>query len=252
MKIAHLSDAVIIKKVSEDSRHGVFNVEGLYGGYGLTLGNALRRTLLSSLPGAAITQIKIKGVHHEFSTLPGMMEDIVSFVLNLKKVRFLFFAEEPQVLILKAKGEKKITAGDIESTGQVKVVNPDLPLASLTDKKAEIDIEITVEKGLGYLSADARKTDRLSIGTIVLDALFSPVVNANFQVENMRVGERTDYNRLIIDIETDGTLSPSAALHKAANVLSDHFQKVSSIEVIDLLKTEAPDEKGEEKKKRKK
>ncbi|MEK7146884.1 MAG: DNA-directed RNA polymerase subunit alpha [Patescibacteria group bacterium] len=252
MQIIHLSDAITIKKVSEDSHRGVFNIEGLYSGYGLTLGNALRRVLLSSLPGAAITQIKINGIHHEFSTLPGMLEDIVNFTLNLKKVRFLFFAEEPQILTLKVKGENKVTAGDIKSTGQVKVVNSDLFLASLTDKKAELDIELTVEKGLGYLPADSRKTERLSVGTIVLDALFSPVINANFQVENMRVGERTDYNRLILDIETDGTLSPSAALHKAANVLSDHFQKISSIEVIKLQEAEMPveAEKSVEKKKR--
>ncbi|MBI2591533.1 MAG: DNA-directed RNA polymerase subunit alpha [Candidatus Brennerbacteria bacterium] len=252
MKITHLSDTVEIKKVSEDSRKGVFNIEGLYSGYGLTLGNALRRVLLSSLPGAAITQIKIKGVHHEFSTLPGMMEDIVSFTLNLKKARFAFFAEEPQVLTLKVKGEKKVTAGDIAGNASVSVANPDLHLASLTDKKAELDIEITVEKGLGYLPADSRKTERLSVGTIVLDALFSPVVNVNFHIENMRVGERTDYNRLIVDIETDGTLSPSAALHKAANVLSDHFQKVSAIEVIQTEEPVRPALKEEKKKTKKK
>lgn len=250
MKITHLSDTVLIKKVSEDSRKGIFGIEGLYSGYGLTLGNALRRVLLSSLPGAAITQIKIKGVHHEFSTLPGMMEDMVNFTLNLKKVRFAFFAEEPQSLTLKIKGEKEVKAGDIEGNAQVRVVNPDMHIASLTDKKAELDVELTVEKGLGYASAETRKTERLSIGTIVLDAIFSPVVNATFNVENMRVGERTDYNRLIIEIETDGTISPSAALHKAANILSDHFQKVSAIEVIQAEEAAEPAAKKEEKKKK--
>ena len=180
------------------------------------------------------------------------MEDMVNFTLNLKKVRFLFFAEEPQVLTLKVKGEKEVKAGDIEGNAQVKVVNPDFRLASLTDKKAELEVELTVEKGLGYAPAETRKTERLSIGTIVLDAIFSPVVNVTFNVENMRVGERTDYNRLILEIETDGTVSPSAALHKAANVLSDHFQKVSAIEVVQSEETAAPASKEEKKKKTKK
>lgn len=231
MKITYLSEAVKIKKVSEDKKFGVFEVEGLYAGYGLTLGNALRRTLLSSLPGAAITQIKIKGVHHEFSTLPGMIEDVVEFTLNLKKARFKFFADEPQVLTLKAKGEGEVRAGDISPNAQVIVVNPELHLASLTDKKAELDMELTVEKGLGYVPSENIKLERLPIGVIILDAIFSPIVKVNFRVENMRVGERTDYNRLILEIETDGSISPSSALHKSANVLKDHFDKVSAVEV---------------------
>ncbi len=243
MKYPYLIDTVNIKKISEDGTVGVFHIEGLYTGYGQTLGNALRRVLLSSLPGAAITQIKIKGVDHEFSTIPGMVEDVVELTLNLKGVRFHFFADEPQVLRLHIKGEKEVRAGDIASTALVKVVNPDLHLATLTKKDAELDMELTVEKGLGYVPSEARRLERLAIGTIVLDAIFSPVVKVAFSVENMRVGERTDYNRLKIQIETDGSLSPSEALHKAANILKDHFDKVSKLEIV---KVEAPPPPEEE------
>lgn len=252
MKYALLSDTVTIKRISETDKVGVFHVEGLYTGYGLTLGNALRRALLSSLPGAAITQVKVKGVNHEFSTLPGMMEDVVQFTLNLKKVRFHFFADEPQTLTLKAKGEKEIKAGDIQSTTLVQVVNPELHLATLTDKNAEIDAELTVEKGMGYVSAEARHLERLPVGTIVLDAIFSPIVRITFNVENMRVGERTDYNRLEIEIETDGSITPSEALKKTSNVLKDHFGRITAIEVRTIEVTPPAEEAKEKKRGRKK
>ncbi|PIR05993.1 DNA-directed RNA polymerase subunit alpha [Candidatus Jorgensenbacteria bacterium CG_4_10_14_0_8_um_filter_39_13] len=232
MKYSHLSETVKIKKISEKDNVGLFYVEGLYTGYGVTLGNALRRTLLSSLPGAAITQVKIKGISHEFSTLPGIVEDIIELTLNLKKVRFHFFAEEPQILKLHVKGEKEMTAADIESTTFVQVVNPSLHLATLTKKQSELEMELIVEKGLGYLTVEAKHLERLSIGTIVLDAIFSPIVRVEFKVENMRVGERTDYNRLIIEVETDGSITPSEALHKTANILKDHFDKFSALEII--------------------
>jgi DNA-directed RNA polymerase subunit alpha len=224
----HLSDTLKIKKISDDGKVGVFHVEGLYTGFGLTVGNALRRALFSSLPGAAVTQIKIKGVGHEFTTIPGVAEDVVELTLNLKKIRFKFFADEPQILTLKVKGEKEITADDIKTNAQVEIVNPDLHLATLTDKKAELDMELTIEKGLGYLPAAERKFERLAIGTVVLDAIFSPVIKVNSSVENMRVGERTDYNRLKIEIETDGSITPSDALRKTTNALKDHFDKISA------------------------
>lgn len=246
MHYKHLSESVGIKKISETGNVGTFHIEGLYTGYGMTLGTALRRALLSSLPGAAITQIAVKGIDHEFSTLPGMVEDIVEFTLNLKKVRFHFFADEPQVVTLKVKGEASITAADIHGTTFVQVVNPDMHLATLSKKGAELDMEITVEKGLGYVPSESRRMERLPIGTVVLDALFSPVVRVAFDVENMRVGDQTDYNRLKIDIETDGSMSPSEAIHKAANILRDHFDKVSMVEVA---KTE-PTAAGEKKKKK--
>lgn len=239
MEYQYLSETVNIKKVSESDREGVFEVDGLYSGYGLTLGNALRRVLLSSLPGAAITQFKVKGVNHEFSTLEGVKEDVVEIGLNLKKVRFRIHTDEPQVLTLKVRGEKKITAADIETNSQVDLIMPDAHIATLTSKDAELDMEITVEKGLGYLPVEARKNEKLSIGVIALDALFSPVTKVNFTVENMRVGERADYNRLRLLVETDSSITPSAALRKASNILQDHFVKISGIEVKETEKVEA-------------
>ena len=239
MEYKYLSDSVRIKRLEENDTVGVFDIEGLYRGYGITVGNALRRTLLSSLPGAAITRFKIKGVGHEFTTIPGVIEDIVEIGLNLKKVRFVFFAEEPQTLTLKVKGEKDVTSKDIKGNAQVEVKN-DVHIATLTSKNADLDMEITIEKGLGYQPVEAQKTGRLPIGTIALDAVFSPVQNVNFRVENMRVGERTDYNRVRLEIETDGTISPSSALHKASSVLLDHFGKISEVDV-----KESKQEKGE-------
>jgi len=237
MKYSHLSETVSVTKVSEENNVGVFTVEGLYPGYGVTVGNSLRRALLSSLPGAAITQIKIKGVDHEFSTIPGMQEDVVEFTLNLKKVRFHFFADEPQVLRLHVKGGEEVKAGRIESTALVRVEN------------AELEMELTVEKGRGYSPAETRYTERLPIGAIVLDAIFSPIRNVEFSVENMRVGDRTDFNRLKLKIETDGSISPSGAFHKAGNVLKDHFEKVSGIEVLKVeLESQAEKKKTKKKK----
>jgi len=245
-KLYHnLSETVKIKKISDDGTVGVFHIEGLYTGFGLTLGNALRRALFSSLPGAAITQVKIKGVGHEFTTIPGVVEDVVELTLNFKKVCFKFFADEPQILTLKIKGEKDVKAGNIKTNSQVEIVNSDLHLASITDKKAELDMELTVEKGLGYLPAAERKLERLAIGTIVLDASFSPVTKVNTSVENMRVGEKTDYNRLKIEIETNGSISPSQALYKTTNVLKDHFDKISDV----LAEEEGEKDKKEKKKK---
>ncbi|MFA5098864.1 MAG: DNA-directed RNA polymerase subunit alpha [Candidatus Paceibacterota bacterium] len=247
MEYARLSDTVKIKKISETEKEGVFEVEGLYTGYGLTLGNALRRALLSSLPGAAVTQIKIKGAEHEFSTLPGILEDIVEITLNLKKVRFHFYASEPQILTLRVKGEKEVTAADIKGNAQVEIVNPEAHIATLTNKNAELEMEITVDKGAGYVSAEARKTEKLPIKTIAVDAIFSPVVKVNFSIENMRVGDRTDFNRLKIEIETDGSIYPSSALRKASNILKDHFEKMAEIEVMEDENEPAEEEAKEEK-----
>lgn len=232
-----------MKTVSEDAKHGVFEVEGLFGGYGLTIGNAIRRALLSSLPGAAATEIKIKNVPHEFSTLPGLKEDVVELMLNFKKLRFRLHVDEPQVLALKIKGEHVVTGGDIELNTNVELMNPEEVLATLTTKDAELDIEVKVERGLGYVPVESRKSEgRLAIGTIAIDAIFTPVQRVDYTVEDMRVGDRTNYNRLRIEISTDGTISPSSALHKAANILKDHFEKVAAVEVkeFETPKAEKP------------
>lgn len=252
MEYQYLSETVNIKKVSETDKEGVFEIEGLYSGYGLTLGNALRRVLLSSLPGAAITQIKIKGISHEFSTLEGVKEDIVEIALNLKKIRFRIHTDEPQVLVLKVKGENEVTATDIKTNAQVDLITSDVHIASLTSKEAELDMEITVEKGLGYMPVEARKSDKLPIGVVAVDALFSPVAKVNFNVENMRVGERADFNRLRLVVETDGSLTPSSALRKASNILQDHFVKISGIEVKEPEPSSAKASEGEEEKPKKK
>lgn len=245
MEFTYLSEAVKIKKVSENDTQGMFEIEGLYTGYGLTIGNALRRVLLSSIPGAAITKIKIKGIGHEFSTLPNVTEDIVEIGMNLKKVRFRLHANETQILTLKKKGEGKVTAADIKLNSQVELINPDAHIATLTTKGAELEIELTVEKGLGYVPVDVRTGEKLPIGVIALDAIFSPVFKVNFSVENMRVGERTDYHRVKLFIETDGSITPSAVLRKASKILQDHFIKISEIEVkeAESVVVEEPKEK---------
>jgi len=248
MEITHLSDTVSIKTVSEEGNKGIFVVEGLYTGYGLTLGNALRRTLLSSLPGSAVTYIKIKGVPHEFSTMAGVKEDLIQIMLNFKALRFKMDIDEPQVLVLKSKGEKKLTGADIELNSLVEILNPEVELVTVTEKGTEFDCEITVERGLGYSPVEARKTEKLPVGVVALDAFFSPVVSVNYNVENMRVGDRTDYNSLTLEIETDGAITPSSALHKSTNILKDHFEKVSALEVLEAIEPEKPAKKKTSKK----
>ena len=238
---SNLPETVTIKTISEDVTNGVFEVEGLYTGYGITLGNALRRVLLSSLPGAAVTRVKIKNVPHEFSTLPGVVEDIVELTLNLKKVRFRMYTDELQIINLKVKGIKEVTAADIETNAQVEVANPESHLASLTAKNSELDMELTIERGLGYVPVEASKTEKLAIGMIALDAIYSPVMRTNFEVENMRVGDRTDYNRLKINIITDGTISPSSAIKRAAEILQQHFGKVGQLELKEITPPPAKD-----------
>ncbi|MFA6446351.1 MAG: DNA-directed RNA polymerase subunit alpha, partial [Candidatus Paceibacterota bacterium] len=192
---------------------------GLYPGYGHTLGNSLRRIIYSSLPGAAITSVKINGVNHEFSTLAGVKEDVIALILNLKRVRIKMLTDEPLMLEIKAKGIKEITAGDIKIPGQAEILNPDLHIASLTDKNASLEVEIRIEKGLGFVSKEILEKDRVEIGTIALDGNFTPVKRVNYEVENMRVGDRTNFNRVRFTIETDGTLTPREALEKSIEIM---------------------------------
>lgn len=242
MEFAYISSTVTVKTISEDEKKGVFEIGGLFAGYGLTIGNALRRALLSSLPGAAVTEIKVKNAPHEFSTIPGVKEDIVEILLNFKKLRFRLHSDEPQVLALKMKGEGTVTGGDIKLNSDVELMNPEEVLAHCTAKSAEFDIEVTVERGLGYVPVEARKAEggRLSIGTIAIDAIFTPVLSVNYTIDDMRAGDRTDFNRLRLEIATDGTISPSMALRKAANILKDHFEKVSALEVLEVAETKEP------------
>lgn len=223
-----LSRHLSVKTVKESDTAGTFVISGLYPGYGLTVGNSLRRILLSSLPGAAITHIKINGINHEFSTLPGVIEDVIQITLNLKKVRFQMFTDESQTLTLKVKGEREITAADIKLNSDVAVVNPEQVIATLSAKNASLDMELTVERGLGYAPAEGKREEKLSIGLIALDAFFSPVIKVNYEVENIRVGDRTDYNQVTFEVVTDGTVKPSEAVISSARILVDNFSKIAS------------------------
>lgn len=216
--------------VKEDGFSGVYEIDGLYPGYGHTLGNSLRRIILSSIPGAAITEVKIAGVEHEFSTLEGVKEDIITILLNLKKTRIKLITDEPQTISLKVKGVKKVTAGDIEHPGQVEILNKDLHIAELTTKGSELSIDMRVENGLGYVPREVLQKDRVDIGVIALDASFTPIKRTNYEVENMRVGDRTDFNRLRLTIETDGTLTPKEALEYSIKVMIEQLKSIVGFE----------------------
>lgn len=222
---------------SQENR-AIFEIEGLYPGYGVTLGNSLRRVLLSSLPGAAITGVKIKGIHHEFSTIPHIEEDVIELILNLRQIRFKLFSDKPVKLTLSEKGEKIVKAGDIKTTSDIEIINKDAVIANLTDKKAELEMEIEIESGFGFVPVEGRKKEKLEIGLIAVDAAFSPMKKVNFEVENMRVGDRTDYNRLKLDIETDGSIGPEDAFKKANEILVEQFKT--------LIAEETPEEQSAE------
>ncbi len=218
--------------VKEEGFSGTYEIDGLYPGYGHTLGNSLRRIILSSLPGAAIVGIKIAGVEHEFSTFPGIKEDVITIILNLKRVRIAMFTDEPQTLTLSVKGVKEVTARHIEHPGQVSILNPEQRIATITDKSAELNIEIKIEKGLGYIPKEVLQKDRVEIGQITLDAIFSPIRRVNYEVENMRVGNRTDFNRLKLFIETDGSITPHEALEKSIEIMITQLKAIVGFEDI--------------------
>ncbi len=244
-----LPSSIIAKEKKEN--YGKFVIEGLYPGYGTTLGNALRRVLLSSIKGAAMTSFKIKGVQHEYSVIPNILESVLDIMLNLKSLRVRLHGHEPQILKLKTEGEKTVLAKDFEPNPMVEIMNPDLVIANITDKKGKLELELLIEEGLGYSQAKERKEEKIPIGTIAVDAIFSPVEKVNFIVEDMRVGEKTDFNRLIINIETDGSVSPEQALGQAANILKDHFKLVAEKFIIEEVKETVKEEKGVSKKQKK-
>jgi len=240
--------------LKEDGFKGFYQIDGFYPGYGHTIGNSLRRVILSSLTGTAIISVKINGVDHEFSTISGIKEDIIRILLNLKKVRIKLLSDEQQVLKLKVKGIKDVTAGDIEKEGQVEILNPEQEIATLTTAKSSLDMEITVRKGLGYLSKETLQKEITGIGTIVLDASFTPIRRASYEVENMRVGDRTDFNRLNIFIETDGTLMPKEALEKSIEIMIKQLKAIigfeeEEVEISEeeMKEVEKENEKKEEK-----
>lgn len=214
------------KVIREEGSSGTYEIDGLYPGYGHTLGNSLRRIILSSLPGAAVTKVKIAGVEHEFSAIDGVKEDVINILLAIKKLRIRLDTDEPQTFTLKVKGAKEVTGKDIDVPGQAEILNPDLHIATLTEKSSELDIELTAEKGLGYVSKDVLQKERVEIGAITLDAAFTPIRKANYEVENMRVGDRTDFNRLRLSIETDGTITPREALEKSIALMINQLKAI--------------------------
>lgn len=240
--------------IKEEGNAGTYQIDGLYPGYGHTLGNSLRRIVLSSLPGAAITSIKIAGVAHEFSTLPGVKEDVITMILNLKRVRLALFTDEPQTVSLEVKGIKEVTAEALTCPGQVSILNPEQHIATLTEKSSSLSAEFRVERGIGYISKEALQRERVEIGAITLDAIFSPIRRVNYEVENMRVGNRTDFNRLTFFIETDGSLTPKQALERSIEIMIAQLKAVvgfeesapqETVDVSEEKDTEAPAKKRE-------
>ena len=233
--------------VSESGNSGSYEIDGLYPGYGYTLGNSLRRIILSSLPGAAVTHVKIPGVAHEFSTIEGVKEDVVTTLLNIRRIRLKILTDEPQTITLSVKGPRSVTAADLKAPGQVEILNPESHIAEITGK-VSLEIELRAERGLGYVPKEAHQKERVDIGTIALDAIFSPIRRVNYEVENMRVGDRTDFNRLRIFIETDGTISPREALEHSIETMIHQLRAIVGFkeeEAADLAGPTRSEGKGE-------
>lgn len=211
----------------EEKNESTIIIEPCYPGYGTTLGNALRRVLFSSMSGAAVSFVKIKGVDHEFSTIDHIKEDVIQIILNLKNLRLKLFKDEPMRLKLKSGGKKIYKASEIEKNPDVEIVNPDLKIAEGTANEAKLEMEMIVEKGRGYVPVEQKNSKDLEIGMIAVDSIFTPVLAVGYEVENMRVGQRTDYDRLIMKIKTDGTISPKTALASASKILIGQFGVLS-------------------------
>ncbi|MCA9364917.1 MAG: DNA-directed RNA polymerase subunit alpha [Candidatus Moranbacteria bacterium] len=242
-KIALPSQPIFTKK---GDHSGQFEINGLYPGYGMTMGNSLRRVLLSSLNGTAIVSAKVKGASHEFTTLDGVMEDVVQISLNLKKVRFRWDLGDDTGLVhlsLKKSGDGVVTAGDIKTVAGVTVVNPEHVIATVTDKKTEFEMEVTVAHGRGYVPIEQQEREVKEIGVIAIDAVYTPIRRVNYTVENMRVGKRTDFNRVLLDIETDGGMTPEEAFAKAVEILVEQFSAVrESISREDVITSQKKEE----------
>ncbi len=214
-----------IAEISEDNRYGRFVVEPLERGYGTTLGNSLRRIMLSSLPGAAVSYVKIKGVLHEFSSIPGVKEDVTEIIMNIKElaIKNNSSSNEPKQAYIEYVGEGVVTAADIHVDSDIEILNPDLVIATLSGPEARLDMDLTITKGRGYVGSDKNKKDDTSIDVIAVDSIYTPVERVNLTVENTRVGQITDYDKLTLDVYTNGTLAPDEAVSLAAKVLSEHL-----------------------------
>ncbi len=243
------SGITFLEDKKDPKRVGQVIIEPCFPGYGETIGNSLRRVLLSSLPGFAVHAIKIDGVDHEFSTMKGVKEDVIEIMLNVKKLRFLVHSDEPVKLEIDVKGEHVVTAGDIKKADNVEVVNPDQVIATLTSKDARFKMELWVDQGRGYVPVEQRETKKMEVGIIAVDSIYTPVKKVNFQVENMRVGKMTNFDKITMTIETDGTIAPAEALKKSAKVLFDHYallqgdlSEAGSADAVDMGADESSDE----------
>lgn len=242
MNVELLPKKVITEESSD--RYGKFIISPLERGYGTTIGNALRRILLSSIPGAAIISCRIDGVLHEFSTLKGVLEDVPQIVLSLKRVRVKLFTDKPKIVTLMGVGKTELKASDISTDGEIEIVNPDVHIATLADK-AKLTMELAIERGVGYVPAEQFKKRHHPIGTIFMDALFAPVVKVNHTVEPTRVGHRTDFDKLILEIWTDGTIKPEDALKTGAKILRDVTAMILKLESEESGETHKVDEERE-------
>lgn len=232
-----------VQVLSETDRSASYVIEPLSPGYGVTVGNSLRRVLFSSLEGSAISAVRIEGATHEFTTLPGMVEDIVAFILNVKTLRVKLLGEEPVTLKLEAKGPGEVRASQITNHPQVQVVDPDHYLATL-EKGGKLSVELLVEHGRGYVPTEQKQHDQMPLGTISIDSIYTPVKKVHYEVENTRVGGMTNFDKLVLDIATDGTVHPREALAQAARILVEHFTVIQGLE----LPTSAPAKKGSKRK----
>lgn len=223
-----------INEVHTEGNNSTFEVEPLYPGYGMTLGNSMRRVLLSSLAGGAITGVKIEGVSHEFSAVPGVREDVIEIILNLKQVRFSNTHDEPITVSLKKTGKGEVTAADIKTVAGVEVANPEQVIANLDTSKSKIEMDLHIEQGRGYAAVESRASEKLPVGMIAIDAIYTPIKRVRYSVENTRVGQMTNFDKLVLDVETDGTISPANAVAQAAEILVGHFQVLAGHDVVSV------------------
>lgn len=229
----------------KDPRKATLIVEPCHPGYGTTVGNTLRRVLLSSLPGAAVTAVRIQNIDHEFSAIPSVKEDVVQIILNLKQLRLKVFSSETVRLTLEARGEREVTAADIGPNADVEISNPDLHIATLTAPEASVQMEIFVRQGRGYVPTEEREGEKPEIGVIAIDSVFTPIRSVGYRVEDVRVGQKTNYDKLTLTVETDGTIDPADAITQATQILLDHFGLLSQIQTTTSKKKMKKEEKEE-------
>lgn len=234
------TELVQVKEVARDGFYARFDIEPLTPGYGVTLANSLRRVLLASLPGSAATAVRIDGVTHEFAHLNGMTEDVVELILNIKNLRLKVLSDEPVTLILDKKGPGPVTGADFKKNPDVEIMNPELQLATL-DQKGRLSLELTCEKGRGYVTTEMRRDEKLPLGTIMIDSIFTPIKKVHYQVEHTRVGRMTNFDKIILDVTTDGSIDPKEAVQQASQILIDHLSILA-----DMNQTPAPVENAGE------